>query len=195
MSVSVGLLVGGARRCGLRAHWTDSTNAGTIVAAMNLRHVLLGRDPRRTLIRVAVLIVVSYGTFGYVLLPIRGEGISMLPAFSSGQIGFVNVLAYAWRPPQRGDIVAIRMAGRRVMYVKRIIGLPAEQLSIVAGIVRINGTPLVEPYANGGSTWELPEVHLGPNQYFVIGDNRRMSIQNHDLGATSRDRIVGKVLF
>jgi signal peptidase I len=166
-----------------------------MVAAVDLTQLLLGRDPRRTLIRVAVLIAVSYGTFGYLLLPIRGEGISMLPAFSSGQIGFVNVLAYAWSPPRRGDIVAIRMAGRRVMYVKRIVGLPAERLSIVGGIVRIDGTALAEPYANGGSTWDLTEVRLGSNQYFVIGDNRRMSIQNHDLGATSRDRIVGKVLF
>jgi signal peptidase I len=166
-----------------------------MVAAMNVRRVLLGRDPRRTLVRVVVLIAVSYGTFGYVLLPIRGEGISMLPTFSGGQLGFVNVFAYAWSPPGRGDIVAIRMAGRRVMYVKRIIGLPEERLSIAAGIVSIDGTPLAEPYADGGSSWELPEVQLGPNQYFVIGDNRRMSIRNHDLGTTSRDRIVGKVLF
>ena len=145
--------------------------------------------------RVAVLIVVSYSTFGYLLLPIRGEGISMLPTFAGGQLGFVNTLSYIWNPPRRGDIVAIRMAGRRVMYVKRIIGLPGERLAIAAGTVRIDGAPLPEPYANGGATWELPEVQLGPNQYFVIGDNRRMSIQNHDLGMASRDRIVGKVQF
>jgi signal peptidase I len=162
---------------------------------MSLRRLLVGRDPRQTLVRVAVLIAVSYATFGYLLLPIRGEGISMLPAFSGGQLGFVNVLAYVSRSPQRGDIVAIRMAGRRVMYVKRIVGLPGERLLISAGTVCIDGAPLAESYANGGSSWELPEVHLGANQYFVIGDNRRMSIQNHDLGATSRDRIVGKVLF
>jgi signal peptidase I len=162
---------------------------------MTLRHLLLGRDPRRTLVRVGVLIAVSYATFGYLLLPIRGEGISMLPAFSDGQLGFVNVLAYAWRTPRRGDIVAIRMAGRRVMYVKRIVGLPEERLSIAAGIVQIDGAPLAESYANGGASWELPEVQLGPDQYFVIGDNRRMSIRNHDLGATSRARIVGQVLF
>ncbi len=120
-------------------HWTGPRDPGTMVGAVNLTHLLLGRDPRRTLLRVAVLIAVSYGTFGYALLPIRGEGISMLPAFGSGQIGFVNVLAYTWTEPERGDIVAIRMAGRRVMYVKRVIGLPGEGLSIAAGTCTSTG--------------------------------------------------------
>ena len=177
------------------APWTHGLEPGMMVGAVSLTRLLLGRDPGRTLLRVGILSAVSYGTFGHLLLPIRGEGISMLPAFSSGQLGFVNVLAYVWSAPRRGDIVAIRMAGPRVMYVKRIVGLPGERLSIAAGVVHVDGLPLVEPYVAGSTDWELPEVRLGPDQYFLIGDNRRMAIRNHDLGAARRDRIAGKVLF
>lgn len=157
--------------------------------------MLLGRRPQLTIIRIVVLIVVSYVAFGFLFLPVRGEGISMLPTFSDGQLGFISTLAYARTPPRRGDIVGIRMAGRRVMYVKRIIGLPGERLSIVDGVVHVDGIPLAEPYVNGGATWNLPELQIGADEFFVVGDNRRMSIQNHDLGKARRDRIVGKVLF
>jgi signal peptidase I len=166
-----------------------------MVGAVSLTGLLFGRDPKRTLLRASILVAVSYLTFGHLLLPIRGEGISMLPTFSGGQLGFVNVLAYAWGAPRRGDIVAVTMAGPRVMYVKRIVGLPGERLSIAAGVVYVDGVPLDEPYVAGGVDWELPEVRLGPDQYFLIGDNRRMAIRNHDLGAARRDRIAGKVLF
>lgn len=162
---------------------------------MSLSGVLLGRRPKLTIIRIVVLIVVSYVAFGFLFLPVRGEGISMLPTFSDGQLGFISTLAYLRTPPERGDIVGIRMAGRRVMYVKRIIGLPGERVSILGGVVHVNGVPLAEPYANGGSTWNLAEAQVGSDEFFVVGDNRRMSIQNHDLGMARRDRIVGKVLF
>ena len=162
---------------------------------MDFTRVVLGRRPRQTLIRAAVLVAVSFVTFGYLLLPVRGEGISMAPTFRGGQLGLVNTLAYVWSRPQRGDIVAIRMAGPRVLYIKRIVALPTDRISIAGGVVLINGSALAEPYALGGAGWQLPEVTLGADQYFVIGDNRRMAIQNHDLGATTRARIVGEVLF
>lgn len=162
---------------------------------MTISRMLLGRRPKITLIRIVVLVTVSYLTFGHLLLPVRGEGISMLPTFRNGELGFVNTLAYVRKPPQRGDIVAIRIAGGRLMYVKRVIGLPGERLSIANGRVRIDGIPLAEPYMVGGSDWDLDEVKLGTDEFFVIGDNRRMAIQNHDFGMAARERIIGKVLF
>lgn len=165
------------------------------MSSFTLKGVVLGHNPKRTLLRVLTLITVSYIAFGWLLLPVRGEGISMLPTFSSGQLGFVNTLAYRFGRPQRGDVVAIRMAGRRVMYVKRIIGLPGEHVRISGGIVYINDVPLDEPYVAKGPVWNLPEAALTSSEYFVIGDNRRMRIENHDLGVASGARIVGKMLF
>jgi signal peptidase I len=160
-----------------------------------MRALLLGSNPRIAMIRAVALIASAAIVFGYVLVPMRLQGISMLPTYSDGAFNFANRLAYLWRPPARGDVVAIRMAGPSVMYVKRIVGLPRERVEIAMGVVMINGEPLVEPSVVNQSPWNLQAVTLGDEDYFVIGDNRAMEMQDHDFGRASRDRIIGKMLF
>jgi signal peptidase I len=157
--------------------------------------VVFGRNPRLTLIRAATTIVVAFVVFGYVLLPLRLRGISMLPTYHDGQLNFANRLAYAWHEPARGDAVAIRMAGPTVVYVKRIVGLPHERVEIAMGVVLIDGQPLVERSVVNKSSWNMPPVTLRDGEYFVIGDNRSMAMENHDFGRAARDRIIGKMLF
>jgi len=160
------------------------------------RSILLGTNPRRTLVRAAVLVLASVVLFGWVLLPLRAQGISMQPTYEPGGLHLVNRLAYVFREPARGDIVAIRLAGRRVVYVKRIVGVPGERIRFAAGRVYADGRPLDEPYVRHRRvSWELPETTLGADEYFVVGDNRGMAIEDHDLGKTRRGRIVGKILF
>jgi signal peptidase I len=160
-----------------------------------VKTILFGSNPRLTAIRVAVLIATSVVVFGFVLLPVRLTGISMEPTYDDGQLNFANRLAFAWREPARGDVVAIRMAGPSVMYIKRIIGLPGEQVEIVMGVVKIDGEPLLEPTVVRKAAWNLPPLTLGPDEYFVVGDNRSMSMRNHDLGRATRARIIGRLLF
>lgn len=150
---------------------------------------------RAALVRSAALIVCAYILFGYVLLPIRLQGISMEPTYTDGGIDFANRLAYLLHPPSRGDVVAIRMAGPGLVYVKRIVGLPHERVEIIMGVVNINGEPLIEPTVVRKAPWNLTPVTLGPDEYFVVGDNRAMRMEDHDFGRTSRDRILGKMLF
>ena len=156
---------------------------------------MFGPHPRRTALRAAVLIAAVCVIFGVVLLPVRLVGISMEPAYRGGGLNFANRLAFAWRPPARGDVVAIRMAGLHVVYVKRIVGLPGERVAIAAGIVSIDGQPLVEPAVVGRAPWNMPLVMLDADEYFVIGDNRAMAMHHHDFGRVRRDRIVGTLLF
>jgi signal peptidase I len=157
---------------------------------------LFGPRPRRTAIRAAVLVVASAVIFGVVLLPVRLSGISMEPTYADGEMNFANRLAYAaGRRPTRGDVVTIRMAGMSVLYVKRVIGLPRERVEITMGTVLIDGQPLIEPTVIRKAPWNVPAVTLGDDEYFVIGDNRAMSAQNHDFGRASLDRIIGKMLF
>lgn len=162
---------------------------------MNATQLLFGSKPRATLARASGLIAAAIVVFGFILLPVRLRGISMLPTYRDGMLNFANRAAYWWREPARGDAVAIRMAGDRVLYVKRIVGLPHEQLEIVAGVVLVDGEPLVEPASVQKAAWDMPAVTLGDSEYFLIGDNRTMAIQNHDFGRAARDRIVGKMLF
>jgi len=143
-----------------------------------------------------VLVVASAVIFGVALLPVRLSGISMEPTYTDGEMNFANRLAYAaGRRPARGDVVAIRMAGMSVLYVKRIIGLPGERVEITMGTVLIDDQPLLEPTVVRKAPWNVPAVTLGDDEYFVIGDNRAMSAQNHDFGRASLDRIIGKMLF
>jgi signal peptidase I len=160
-----------------------------------LRIVLIGRNPRVTLLRAAVLAVTSFVVFRFILLPARIEGISMLPTFQDRSVNFVNRLAYLWHEPRRGDVVGIRLAGPHVMYMKRIIGLPGETVAFVGGRVLINGEVLDEPYEKSPCDWNVPPVKLGPDEYFVVGDNRTMPSENHVFGRAGRDRIVGKALL
>jgi signal peptidase I len=156
---------------------------------------LFGSNPRRTAIRGAALVTGAMVVFGGVLLPVRLSGISMQPTYNDGALNFANRLAFAWREPARGDVVAIRMAGPSVLYVKRIIGLPGERVEIEMGTVKIDGRPLLEPAVVYKAPWTVPPVLLADNEYFVIGDNRAMHVESHEFGRTTRDRIVGKLLF
>ena len=119
----------------------------------------------------------------------------MLPTYRSGSLNLVNRLAYLNQKPSRGDIVAIKLAGPHVLYVKRIIALPGERISLTEGQVYVNGVPLAEPYVRNRSPWDVPEVTLTPREYFVIGDNRGMRVADHDFGRVDVSRIVGRILF
>ena len=159
------------------------------------RRIVFGRNPRRTAVRVLVLASISFITFRWVLIPMRAEGISMLPTYQSGSLNLVNRLAYLNQKPSRGDIVAIRLAGPHVLYVKRIIALPGERISMSEGQVYVNGAPLIEPYVRNRKPWDVPEVTLTSREYFVIGDNRGMRASDHDFGRVDFSRIVGRIVF
>jgi signal peptidase I len=165
-------------------------------ARVNLtRRIVFGRNPRRTAVRVLVLASISFITFRWVLIPMRAEGISMLPTYQSGSLNLVNRFAYLNQKPSRGDIVAIKLAGPHVLYVKRIIALPGERISLTEGQVYVNGAPLSEPYVRNRGPWDVPEVTLTSREYFVIGDNRGMRAADHDFGRVDVSRIVGRVVF
>lgn len=159
------------------------------------RRIIYGRSLRHTLIRASILAVVAFVLFKFLLLPVRISGISMEPTYKNGSINFINTLRYWRHAPDRGDVVAIRMAGQRVMLFKRIIGLPGERLAFAKGLLLINEKVIPEPYLKNGCDWDLPEVIIGPNEFFVAGDNRGMPIEAHTYGRVECSRIVGGPLF
>jgi len=172
------------------------TNADAAQPPSWLLRVLIGRNSKRTLARIVVLVAVSFVLFKFVLVPIRVEGGSMLPAYKENGVNFVNRLAYLFHEPRRGDVVAIGLqAGEHVMYMKRIVGLPGETVAFHQGRLYINGKLLDEPYVKLPGHWEREPVQVGPDQYYVVGDNRDMPWDDHVHGRAERDYIVGKVLL
>lgn len=160
-----------------------------------LQVVLLGRRPKVTMIRLAVLVVVCFVIFKFILVPIRIEGISMLPTCRDQQFNCVNRLAYLRHEPQRGDIVSVRLAGRSIMFMKRIIGLPGETVEFRQGHAYINGQLLEEPYLKFPCNWEHAPIQCGINEFYVVGDNRSMPFIEHTQGRAERERIFGKLFL
>jgi signal peptidase I len=120
------------------------------------------------------------------------RGASMLPTLHNGQYLVISKLTYWIRPPQRGDIIVFRPpTNPGEEYIKRIVGLPGEQVEIREGEVAVNGQPLDEPYVNspgaGSRPWTLSE-----GEYFVLGDNRRNSSDSRQFGPISEETIVGR---
>lgn len=116
----------------------------------------------------------------------------MFPTYHDRGVNFVNRLAYRHTEPQRGDVVGIRMAGPSVMLMKRIVGMPGETIAFEKGQLLINGERIDEPYLKFHSPApDLDPVKLGPNEYYVIGDNR----MNSERGRIDRDRIVGRIIL
>lgn len=160
-----------------------------------LRAVLIGRNPRFTLIRIAVAVAVVFLLRAYVILPIKVSGPSMMPTYQEHGVNFVNRLAYWHSEPKRGDVVAIQLAGPHVMYMKRVVGLPGETVAFRDGTLLINGKPMDEPYEKWPSDWDRAPVKLGPTKYFVVGDNRSMPEQFHVFGEADRKKILGKIIL
>jgi signal peptidase I len=81
------------------------------------------------------------------------------------------------------------------MYMKRIIGLPGETVAFHDGHAYINGRLLDEPYVKSSCDWEHEPIQCGPDQYYVVGDNRSMPFEFHTQGRAERNRIVGKLFL
>lgn len=129
------------------------------------------------------------------------EGRSMEPTFQDAQNVLVSRVHYLLGEPQRGDIVVLDAPGDDAtrdnpLLIKRLIGLPGETISFSDGLAYVNGQALNEPYIKEFCTSRCngDPVRLGPDEFFVMGDNRNNSRDSRVFGAVSRGRIVGEVI-
>ena len=123
----------------------------------------------------------------------RIEGQSMEANLHDGQFLIVNKLVYHLHPPDRGDVVVFHSPDNPGKdFIKRVIGLPGEEVQLVDGQVHINGISLHETYVHNPTqrTWG-PEV-VGDSEYFVLGDNRSNSSDSRSWGMLDGEAIIGK---
>ncbi len=125
----------------------------------------------------------------------RVYGQSMEPTLHTNDRVIVEKITYRFRPPQRGDVVVVRVRGRSQPLIKRIVGLPGETIAIHDGRVYIDGQPLDEPYLARPTHGFLPPTRIPPLHYFVLGDNRDASSDSRSFGPVSKDDIVGRAIF
>ncbi len=184
-------------------------------------------EPRRRsatweIVETLLLAVFIFIAVRSVVLNFRVDGLSMVPSLDTGQMLLVNrqiyfhfdanelvnwmpfveidgdKIVYPFHPPQRGDIVVLHPpVDNGKPYIKRVIALPGERLSIHDGSVHINGERLDEEYLNGvATTWSgsigQEEITIPEGQVFVMGDNRNNSTDSRIFGPIEIDEIIGK---
>ncbi len=135
--------------------------------------------------------------------PIIIQQQSMEPNFYSGDYIITSRQAYnLFGDPQRGDIIVFDSGtytedGQAKNLIKRIIGLPGDTVEIMDGEVYLNGEMLTEDYIKEpGLSGEMEAVTVPEGQLFVMGDNRRVSLDSRSgsVGTISQDSIIGKVV-
>ena len=148
----------------------------------------------------------------------RVDGSSMLPTLQGGQYLLVNKLVYfkidtsrlsrvipfwkqdtpsshfAIHAPKQGEVVVFRFPRDPSKdFVKRVIGLPEEEVEIRRGSVYINGSMIEEPYLTSRDNSTFSPTRLDEGEYFVMGDNRRSSNDSRTWGAVPEANLLGKV--
>ena len=152
------------------------------------------------LIAIALSIAILFTRF----IAIRSvvDGSSMNPTLTDRDNVLVNRVTYAFSEPQRFDIVVFELKSEPgTFYIKRVIGLPGETVTIRDGEVYINGARL-EGDVYGNAPVRRPGraaegVTLGEGEYFVMGDNRNNSLDSrfNEPGSIQRHQLIGKVLL
>ncbi len=125
---------------------------------------------------------------------VRIRGNSMAPTLRPGSWISVSRRAYRRGAPQRFDIVKLRDPSRSGRWViKRVVGLPGENVRIENGRLTVNGQEVAEPYVGSPGPLRTQEWWLRQDEYLVLGDNRDESSDSRRYGPIRLDSINGKV--
>jgi signal peptidase I len=147
------------------------------------------------LVRVAAISLSAYFFFGHLCIPFRIQGISMEPNYGDGGFNFCWRLPTLFSKPERFDVVAVRLAGSRVMLLKRVVALEGERIEFRDGRLLIDGKEMDEPHVRYRFHWNFPPRQVEKGNVYVVGDNRSMPIETHLFGQTSVKRIIGVPLW
>ncbi len=149
-----------------------------------------------------IVFAIAIFLFIYLLIlqPHKIKGDSMQPNFPDGEYLLTDKVTYRLRQPDRGDVVVFEAPGAGgEEFIKRIIGLPGEIVSLKKGKVYINNKELSESYLalslkTNGSTFlkENMEVVVPEGHFFVLGDNRPASSDSRTWGFVAKEKITGR---
>ena len=177
----------------------------------------------RELVETILLTLVIFVAVRTLVVNFRVDGESMRPSLANGQYLLVNKavffhfdlntarnllpgpdtatkdVVYLFHPPQRGDIIVFNPPSPSDKpYVKRVIGLPGDKITIRERQVLVNGVAIAEPYIAAEPFYSYPsgggEFTVPTGTIFVLGDNRNNSSDSHIFGAVPLDNVIGKAI-
>lgn len=123
------------------------------------------------------------------------EGPSMEPTLYSSDAVIAGKLEYRFAKPKRGDIVIVRFPGSDEDYIKRVVAVGGERISVARGSVYIGGKRLDEPYLyDQAIVFDMAEMTVPDDTIFVMGDNRNNSTDSHmpGVGPIPLESVVGR---
>jgi signal peptidase I len=145
-------------------------------------------------IQTVVLAVILYIIIDTVVARVRVENVSMLPTLQPGEFLMVSKFAYQLGEPQHGDVIVFHNPFNiQEDFIKRVIGIPGDDVRVQGGKVYVNGQVWSENYIaanpNYDGDWKVPQDTL-----FVLGDNRNQSSDSHHWGYVPMENVVGKAI-
>lgn len=131
------------------------------------------------------------------------SGNSMVPTYHNGDYLITEKISYKFRNPLQGEVVVLKNPRDESQdFIKRVIAVPGDTISISNNIVFVNNKPLKENYLpkgiptpSGAFLTEGSTIKAGENQYFVLGDNREHSSDSREWGPVTKKEIVGRAFF
>jgi len=149
-----------------------------------------------------LVFAISIFLFIYLLLlqPHKIKGSSMEPNFHDGEYLLTDKISYRIHTPERGDVIVFKAPPDYVdEFIKRIIGLPGDTVSVKNSKVFVNGKQIEEAYIPaefhtyaGRFTDEGTVLTVPADEYFVLGDNREHSLDSRNIGFIGKDKITGR---
>lgn len=150
----------------------------------------------RTLLRSFTLLGLSLGLsvilFHFVFQPFQVAGLSMTPSLHDQDYLLVDRLFFRGCGLERGDLVVFRVEGDPRFMVKRVLGLPGEELASHEGVLTLNGRPLSSGFFQNAKFPDFGPVRVPDSSYFCVGDNPAVSLDSRTFGSIRRDTIYGR---
>jgi signal peptidase I len=145
-----------------------------------------------------ISLLLAFIVIVFLYQPVQVEGTSMMPRLTNHERIFINKFVYRFEEIRRGDIVVfLYPLDPSKSYIKRVIGLPGEHISIRDGVVYVNSEALPETYVPAAylDHENCPPIFVEPDHYFVLGDHRESSNDSRVWGTVDRKYIYGKAVF
>lgn len=159
---------------------------------MNLKEAIVA-----TIKEIVQTAVISLGIFLFVYVflvqPHRVQGVSMERTFENGELLLTEKISYHVSRIQRGDVIVFKAPiEKNADFIKRVIGLPGDELEVKDNSVYINGLKLDEPYISVPTEGDT-KLTIPKDEIFVMGDNRTSSSDSRSFGPIAESSIEGKV--
>ena len=151
-------------------------------------------------VKLIIVIVIILFLMIYVVSVTQVVGNSMKSTLENGDVLILNKFKYQFTDIKRGDIISLEYADTKYL-IKRVIGLPGDNISIRDNVLYIKGELYVENYLDEGLEYDDFELSslgydkIPEDMYLVLGDNREDSLDSREIGLISKDDVIGKVSF